>query len=71
MQGMVQVYSTVTAHLTAFKATATDNTMQFNGSTLGGTLGDWYELTDVKTGFWQVNGLTAPTGSEVTPFLTV
>ena len=70
MQGMVQVYSTVTATLTAFRATATSDTMTFNGSTLGGVVGDWYEFIDVKTGFWQVNGLTAPTGSEVTPFGT-
>ncbi len=69
LQGMVQVFSTVTAHLTAFKATATDDTMKFNGSTMGGCLGDWYEFTDVKTGFWSVIGLTAPTGTEVTPFL--
>ncbi len=68
MQGMVQTYSTTTAALTAFKATATSDTLKFDGTTLGGCVGDWYELIDVKTGFWQVNGLSAPTGAKATPF---
>ena len=69
MQGMVCVATTSSNNVIAYIATATDDTMKFNGTTMGGVKGDWYEVTDVKTGFFQVIGFSAATGTTVTPFL--
>ena len=45
-------------------AGATDDTITLNGTTTGGQLGDWIELTDVATDLWAVNGVvTCPAGS--------
>ena len=39
-----------------------------NGTTVGGVVGDVYEIIDVKTGVFSVMALIAPTGTEATPF---
>jgi hypothetical protein len=65
-QGVVVSRSTTTT-IVAFGATATDNTLTLNGSTTGGVAGDEYELTDVKTGVWQLRAVASPTGAAATP----
>lgn len=39
-----------------------------NGSTTGGIVGDYWEVTDVGTGQWLVRGFISQTGTEATPF---
>lgn len=68
MQGIVMGLTTSSDNVIGYKATATDDTITLNGTTLGGVVGDVIEITDVKTGFFSVKGFTAPTGSTATPF---
>ena len=49
-------------------AGGTDDTITMNGSTTGGLAGSTVTLVDYKTGFWNVTGFLASTGSEATPF---
>jgi hypothetical protein len=58
----------VAAIVAAFHSTATDDTITVNGTTLGGVLGDWFEIVDVKSGVFQVHGNTKATGAYATPF---
>lgn len=60
--------STTVGTVVSFKATATDDTITINGTTQGGVVGDIIELTDIKTGFWEVKMRTSPTGTHATPF---
>lgn len=66
MTGGVSV-STDIAGVTCL-ATATDDTITMNGSTTGGVKGSVVHLTDVVSGFWNVEGFLVSTGSEATPF---
>lgn len=68
IQGTVHGLTTSSDNVIGYKATATDDTITLNGTTKGGVVGDTIELEDVKTGFWSVKMLTAPTGSTATPF---
>lgn len=47
---------------------ATSDTITMNGSTTGGVIGSYVELTDVAAGFWAVRGGLVSTGTEATPF---
>jgi len=49
-------------------AAATSDTITMNGSTTGGVAGSWVRLTDVKAGFWMLEGFLCTTGTEATPF---
>lgn len=51
-----------------FETAATSDTITMNGSTKGGILGDWIELVDADSGFWQVRVMGSATGTEATPF---
>jgi len=68
MQGIALAVTTTSTNTEGFATSATSDTIAMNGTTLGGVVGDVYELTDVKTGFWSVRCYTAPTGAEATPF---
>ena len=70
MSGIVVGHTTATtvATVVSFKATATDDTITINGTTQGGVVGDIIDLTDIKTGFWEVKMRTSPTGTHATPF---
>jgi hypothetical protein len=68
MSGIIAGLTTSSDNVIGYKATATDDTITVNGTTKGGVVGDWYEIIDIKTGFFQVNGMTAPTGTTATPF---
>jgi len=68
--GMLAVFDTSATDITAiaFAATATDDTMAFDGTTRSGVLGTIVELIDVATGHW-AGGIRGPaTGSYATPF---
>lgn len=73
ISGAVHVSTTATttdvaAIVAAFHTSASSDTITLNGTTLGGVLGDWYEIVDIKTGFFQVHGNTKATGTYATPF---
>ena len=68
MQGVAIAVTTSSTNTEGFATSATSDTIAMNGTTLGGVVGDYYELVDVKTGFWSVRCFTAPTGTEATPF---
>ena len=71
MSGLVlghTTLSTTVGSVIGSKATATADTITVNGTTQGGVVGDIIELTDIKTGFWEVAMRTAPTGTVATPF---
>jgi hypothetical protein len=73
ISGVVHVQTTATttdvaAIVAAFRTSATSDTVTLNGTTLGGDIGDWFEIVDIKTGFFQVHGNTKATGTYATPF---
>lgn len=68
MQGFVAALTTSSDNVIGYHTSATSDTIALNGTTLGGVVGDWVRLTDVKTGFWMVEMQTTPTGSTATPF---
>lgn len=68
MQGFVTALTTASANVVGYGTTATANTISLNGTTLGGVVGDWYELVDIGTGIWMVDANTSPTGTTATPF---
>ena len=68
MQGIVCALTTSSANVIGYGTTSTSDTITLNGTTLGGVVGDWFELVDIKSGFFMVRGNTSPTGSTATPF---
>jgi hypothetical protein len=68
MSGIVYALTTSSDNVIGYKTSATSDTITLNGTTLGGVIGDWIEIIDIKTGFFQVNMSTAPTGTTATPF---
>jgi len=68
MQGEFWCLTTSSDNVIGYKATSADDTISLNGTTKGGVVGDRIILRDVKSGFWSVNGFTAPTGTTATPF---
>lgn len=63
--------ATVKAFAAANSGTVATNsdTITLNRTTTGSTVvGEWIEVTDVAANTWAVNGLTASTGTEGTPF---
>lgn len=49
---------------------ATYNSLQMNGSTTGGFIGDYFEFQDIAANTWQVTGFSKSTGTAATPFNT-
>lgn len=47
-----------------FEIGGTDDTLTFNGTTLGGIKGDMIELVDIATNLWYVREILSGTGSE-------
>ena len=68
VSGYAWAVTTSTDNAEGFKTSATSDKVSMNGTTLGGVVGDVYEFIDVKSGVWSVQGYTAPTGTEATPF---
>jgi hypothetical protein len=65
MVGSIAVSGTTTA---TFGAASTSDTITMNGTTQGGLLGTYIELTDYASGFWRVSGTSVGSGSVITPF---
>lgn len=68
MQGIVCALTTASANVVGYGTSATSDTISLNGTTLGGVVGDWFEIIDIKTGFFMVRAMTSPTGTTATPF---
>jgi hypothetical protein len=68
MKGVVWAATTSSDNAESFVAGATADSIEMNGTTKGGVVGDLYTLRDIATGVWSVQGFTAPTGTEATPF---
>lgn len=51
-----------------FETAADSDTITLNGSTKGGLRGDRIRLKDIANNTWQVQVISAGTGTEVTPF---
>jgi len=68
MKGVVWAATTTSDNAESFITTATSDSIEMNGTTKGGVIGDLYILRDISTGVWSVQGFTAPTGTEATPF---
>lgn len=51
-----------------WETASTSDTITLDGSTTGGIVGDYIELTDVSSGVWAVQMRTSSTGTEATPF---
>lgn len=68
--GMLAQFDTSATDITgiAFAATATDDTIAFDGTTRSGVLGTIVELIDVATGHWAGSVRGPATGSYATPF---
>lgn len=49
-------------------AIPTADYITMNGSTTGGLIGSWVELTDIATGVWMCGGFLVSSGAEATPF---
>lgn len=54
--------------IVAFETASTTDTVDFNGTTRGGIIGDIVELVDMAAGFWSVRIHSSATGTEATPF---
>lgn len=52
----------------AWLTSATSDTLNMDGSTQGGVLGDRVVLVDYKAGFWGVQAWLTQSGTEATPF---
>lgn len=48
--------------------TTTSDTITMNGTTTGGIIGSYIELTDASAGFWQLSGGLVYSGTVATPF---
>ena len=48
--------------------TTTSDTITMNGTTTGGIIGSYIELTDASLGFWQLSGGLIASGTVATPF---
>lgn len=68
MSGVDWAATTSSNAVLGYVATATDDTITLNGTTKGGLVGDKIVIQDVKTGFYNVQMFSAPTGSAATPF---
>ena len=68
MQGGLAMAQDAADTSVTFETLATSDTISMNGSTRGGTAGDYIELEDVAAGFWVVRGWLTGSGVEVTPF---
>ena len=68
IKGVVWAATTSSDNAEAFITTATSDSIEMNGTTKGGVIGDIYVLRDIATGVWSVQGQSAPTGTEATPF---
>jgi hypothetical protein len=58
MFGAVLTYDADSTAVTFYAAAGTDDTLTLPGTTAGGSIGDWFEFTDVVAAKWAVKGMT-------------
>lgn len=68
MAGLVISAADAGNTVNGWETAATSDTITLDGSTTGGILGDYIELTDCAATVWAVQGRTSSTGTEATPF---
>jgi len=68
MTGSAYVISDNSAAVLGYKTGASDDTVTFNGNTLGGLKGDTVRLVDVAANLYAVQVFSQATGTEATPF---
>lgn len=68
MAGFQFTVTTTSTNVEGFATSATSDTISFNGTTLGGIVGDQYIVQDMKTGVFAVTLFSSSTGTEATPF---
>lgn len=68
IQGTVDMGSSGTVVGIIAGTTTTSDTITMNGTTTGGIIGSYIELTDASTGFWQLSGGLVFSGTVATPF---
>lgn len=68
IQGCVEMGSAGTVVGIVAGTTTTSDTITMNGTTTGGIIGSYVELTDALTGFWVLSGSLVFSGSVATPF---
>lgn len=62
--GVMNILDVDAAAQQAYSSLATSDTIDLNGTTKGGAIGDWIQLVDVATNVWFAQGqLTCPAGS--------
>jgi len=66
--GSAYVISDGAAAVLGYKTGASDDTITFNGTTLGGLKGDTVRVVDVAANLFSVQVLSQATGTEATPF---
>lgn len=66
IQGVLAVVTDIAG--VVVNTTATSDTITMNGSTTGGVIGSYVEITDVASGFFACTGALVATGAEATPF---
>lgn len=67
MQGVIFSLTTTAGVLIGFKASATSDTMTLDGTTTGGGVAADYEITDIKSGVFQVKAIDTA-AMTTTPF---
>ena len=68
IQGTVDIGASAGVAGVIAGTTTTSDTITMNGTTTGGIIGSYIELTDVSTGFWQLSGGLVASGTVATPF---
>jgi hypothetical protein len=69
MQGVLVMVSQLVGNVAGFRALAgTSDTIKLNATTLGGQVGDSFEVQDTAANEWTVSGILSAVGTPVTPF---
>lgn len=68
IQGTVEIGASAGVAGVTAGTTTTSDTITMNGTTTGGIVGSYIELTDVSLGFWQLSGSLIASGTVATPF---
>lgn len=68
IQGSVEIAAAGGVAGVTAGTTTTSDTISMNGTTTGGIVGSYVELTDAVTGFWQLSGGLIASGTVATPF---
>lgn len=68
IQGTVEIGASGGVAGVTAGTTTTSDTITMNGTTTGGIIGSYIEISDVSLGFWQLSGSLIASGTVATPF---